>query len=242
MTIRKTRTSPRHPQGNGHTERFKFTLIKMIRAYLEGEQENWDENLGCLEAAYRSTQHETTGLAPNMLMLGREVRQPYEIIITPSSNQPATYVEYVTDLHSKMQKAHNVARHHFAQSSTRQKDTYDAKSSVHLYVPGDLVWVLHEQRSEGICPKLEMMYLGPQLVLTKLSDQIYVVQVDRRGKTRTIHHDKLKKYDSIIELPWAKAALRHYRTKHPKSMTIRAVRHSYFSITGYVTVFVYMYI
>ena len=61
-----------------------------------------------------------------------------------------------------------------------------------------------------------MMYLGPQLVLTKLSDQIYVVQVDSRGKPHTIHHDKFKKYDSIIELPWAKAALRRYRTKHPK--------------------------
>ena len=59
-----------------------------------------------------------------------------------------------------------------------------------------------------------MMYLGPQLVLQKLSDQIYVVQVDHRGKTRTIHHDKLIKYDGIIELPWAKAALRRCRTKH----------------------------
>ena len=124
----------------GQTEHFISTLIKMIRAYLEGEHEIWDENLGCLAAAYRATQHETTGLTPNMLMLGREVRQPYEIMITPSSNQPATYVEYVTDLRSKMQKAHDVARHHLAQTSTRQKDTYDAKSSMHSYVPGDLVW------------------------------------------------------------------------------------------------------
>ena len=58
-------------------------------------------------------------------------------MITPS-NQPATYVEYVTDLRPKMQKAHDVARHHLARTSTRQKDTYDAKSSMHSYVPGDL--------------------------------------------------------------------------------------------------------
>ena len=56
-------------------------------------------------------------------MLGRVVRQPYEIMITPSSNQPATYAEYVTDIHSKMPKAHGVvARHHLAQTSTRQND------------------------------------------------------------------------------------------------------------------------
>jgi transposase InsO family protein len=72
MGIRKTRTSVRNPKGNGCIERSHRTLLQMIRAYLKGEQSEWDLHLGCLTTAFRSS--ESTGLTPNMLMLGREVR------------------------------------------------------------------------------------------------------------------------------------------------------------------------
>ena len=47
LEIRKTRTSPYHPSGNGQCERFNLTLIRMIKAYLKGEQKDWDKHLGC---------------------------------------------------------------------------------------------------------------------------------------------------------------------------------------------------
>ena len=53
---------------------FNSTLVKMIKCYIRNEQTNWDRNLGCLAAAYRSTPQESTNLTPNLLMLGREVR------------------------------------------------------------------------------------------------------------------------------------------------------------------------
>jgi hypothetical protein len=51
----------------------------MIRAYLKGEQSEWDLHLGCLTTAFRSSESESTGLTPNMLMLGSEVRTPLEL-------------------------------------------------------------------------------------------------------------------------------------------------------------------
>ena len=51
LDVRKTRTSVRNPKGNGHSERFNRTLIKMVKAYLYGEQRNWDLHLGCLAGA-----------------------------------------------------------------------------------------------------------------------------------------------------------------------------------------------
>jgi hypothetical protein len=50
----------------------------MINSFLRGEQINWDMNLGCLAGAYRASPHESTGLTPNLLMLGREIILPYE--------------------------------------------------------------------------------------------------------------------------------------------------------------------
>jgi transposase InsO family protein len=80
LEIRKTRTSPNNPKANGQMERFNRTLLAMIKSYLRGEQTNWDLNLGCLVGAYRATPNESTGLAPNLLLFGREIRMPYEIV------------------------------------------------------------------------------------------------------------------------------------------------------------------
>lgn len=41
LEIRKTRTTPRQPQGNGKTERFKRTLIKMIKSYIKDDKTEW---------------------------------------------------------------------------------------------------------------------------------------------------------------------------------------------------------
>ena len=48
MNIKKTLTSPRHPSRNGMVERCNLTLIKMIRSFIDGKQNVWDLNLGCL--------------------------------------------------------------------------------------------------------------------------------------------------------------------------------------------------
>ena len=48
LEIRKTRSSARNPKCNGKVERFNKTLVRMVRAYLKGQQREWDQNLGCL--------------------------------------------------------------------------------------------------------------------------------------------------------------------------------------------------
>ena len=82
LEIRKTRTSPRHPQGNGLSERFNRILLQMVKAYLCGEQRDWDLHLGCLAGAYRATPNESTKLSPNLLTIGREVRLPAELVFS----------------------------------------------------------------------------------------------------------------------------------------------------------------
>ena len=119
-----TRTSPANPNCNGQTERFNHTIVNMIKAYLKGEQTNWDLNLGCLAAAYSATPHDTTGFTPNLLMLGREVRLLTELLFGSQAEEGdiVTYGQYVDLLRERMQKAHEVARAHLhvkAQSRKR---------------------------------------------------------------------------------------------------------------------------
>lgn len=115
LEIKKTRTTVRNPKCNGLLERFNKTLWRMIRAYLKGEQMDWDIILGCLAAAYRATSQESTGLTPNLLMLGKEVRLPAELMfgsVVNGQNKIETYGEYVEILKDRMLRAHSVARKH----------------------------------------------------------------------------------------------------------------------------------
>ena len=144
LEIKKTRTSVRNPRCNGQAECFNRSLLRMIKAYLRGEQENWDLNLGCLAAAYRACPHENTGLSPNLLMLGREVCIPSELVYGGQCNNNReihSYEEYVQQLKAKMQHAHVIARKHLSTSAKRQKEIYDTKLSVHHYKVGDVIWV-----------------------------------------------------------------------------------------------------
>ena len=148
LEIRKTRTSPRHPQGNGQSERFNRTLLRMVKAYLCGEQRDWDLHLGCLAGAYRATPNESTKLSPNLLTIGREVRLPAELVFSSENTcdglDITSYGEYVDQLRQKMQYAHEVTRKHLSCSAKRSKEIYDTKISVNQYQVGDVVWLLQE--------------------------------------------------------------------------------------------------
>jgi transposase InsO family protein len=207
LEIRKTRTSPRHPQCNGQAERFNKTMIRMIRAYIRGEQRNWDLHLGCLAAAYRATSNESTGFTPNKLMLGREVRLPGEVVFGSKDQPLSTHGEYVDSLRTRMQKAHELARKHQESSTKRQKDAFDGKTLLNKYRPGDLVWYLAEIRKEGISPKLQCPYQGPYVVVKKLGDLDYTIQLNAKGTQRVVHHNKLKPYEGDQKVNWAKSVI-----------------------------------
>ena len=135
LEIRKTRTSVRNPRGNGQAERFNRTLVRMIKANLCGEQQDWDLHLGCLAGAYRATPNESTKLTPNLLTMGREVRLPGELVFgstnTYDGEEITTYGEFVDVLRARMQHAHDVARKYISAAAKRSKELYDAKLAFH---------------------------------------------------------------------------------------------------------------
>ena len=76
-----------------------MTLVGMIKSYLRGQQHNWDQHLGFLAAAYCATPYKSTGMTPNLLMFGREVRMSIEIMLgssrDPTGEEITSYGGYV---------------------------------------------------------------------------------------------------------------------------------------------------
>lgn len=207
--MKKTRTSARHPRANGQVERFNRSLLKMVRAYLVGEQNTWDENLGCLAGAYNSTPHEATKMSPNLLVLGREIRMPADLLYTHREPDVSmSYVECVLDIQDRMHHAHELARKYLQKSACRSKEIYDSRMLFYEYQVGDAVWCLHETRKVGVSEKLTRAFDGPFLVVEKRSPINFVVKMTKDGQTRLVHHDKLKPYKGTNVPSWIHAARR----------------------------------
>ena len=177
----KSQTSVSNPRCNGQAEWFNKTMVRMARSYLKGQQKVWDLHLGVLAEAYRATPNESTGIIPNFVMLGREVRLPAELIHSPGKARmiegPQSYGEYAQELRERLDKVHGLARKHMAKEANRQKDHCDSKTITHQYKPGDLVWYLHERRHLEEYPKLQFPYLGPALIVKKMSDLNYLIMM-----------------------------------------------------------------
>ena len=81
MQIEKLRTIPYYPASNGMLERFHRSLNSLLAKAVKQNQRDWPDHLQTVVAAYRATVHEATGMSPNRIFLGREVRLPIDLAL-----------------------------------------------------------------------------------------------------------------------------------------------------------------
>ncbi len=171
LEIAKTKTTPYRPCSNGQIERYNRTLLQAMRCHLKGNVLNWDEDLPILTAAIRSHPKRHTGMTPNLMMLGREVRQPVDLVFniktsTPEKEMPHPYVK---NLKSRMNRVHTMARETIGTAQRYQKKHYDLHQNFNSFKQGDIVYKLNKSLQLGLSRKLQPIWRGPLLVVEALS-------------------------------------------------------------------------
>lgn len=169
-------TTAYHPQTNA-TERVNRSLKTAIRAYVGNKHTAWDRYLPQICFALRTATHESTGHSPSMLLYGRELNTPLDIITQPNCDgmdEPG--IPYPESLESSIREAQDHARAVLEDSHAKRKKYYDQRRRSVSYSVNDLVRVKTHPRSDALAnftAKLAPLYSGPYRVTQKLSDVNY---------------------------------------------------------------------
>ena len=138
-----------------------------------------------------------------MLMLGREVTLPVDLLVEQSgSSDVVATTDFAEQLRCDLQQAHERARRSLGRNARRQKKNYDRRAADPRLQAGEFVWLYNPAKKKGVTPKLQLKWEGPFLVLKKLSDVVYRIQRSRGSKPLVVHVDRLKPYQGDPIKSW----------------------------------------
>jgi hypothetical protein len=177
-------------------ERCNKTLIQMLTNFVSSEENyrDWNDHLPFVMAAYKATEHSSTCCTPNLLMLGRNIEYPIDLMVGPPPGQNDTYcpIEYVEWFKSSTRKAFLFANDQLGISATRQKRYYDRGLKPREFSSGDWVWRWYPPTANK---KLALGWTGPYLVTEKLTYLTYRIQKSKDSNPIVVHIDHLKPYE-----------------------------------------------
>ena len=204
LGVSKTRTTPHHPRCDGLVERANRTILQMLRTLVNEYRDDWDTLAPYLAMAYRATPHASTGLSPNLMLFGREIEMPVDIMYGLPARQEARFrcrSEYVRWLRHAMQKAHEMARMNLKKAADRQKRNYNANVQAFKQEMGEYCF---RYIPPGGSTKMVKCWHGPYKVLQKVSDFNFLIQLSPKSRPVRVHIDNLKPHQGRTPPIWNK--------------------------------------
>lgn len=196
--VRKSRTTPYHPQGNGSCERFNRTLLNMLGTLNPDQKRDWKAHVSAMVHAYNCTRHDTTGMSPYFLMFGREPHLPIDIIFNLENEEQKLSTNYVQAMKERMQAAYELAIGTSRKQQNIQKSNYDLKARYAALEIGDkvLVKIVSWDGKHKLSDKWEEdVYIvkgQPNLEIP-----VFVVKKENgTGRQRTVHRNMLLPIES----------------------------------------------
>lgn len=188
-----------HPQTDGQTERVNRVLEDMIRNYVGGKQDDWDQYLAAAEFAVNNSYQDSIGTTPFRLCTGRDPNLP--VTVVPGKfPKAAAFADQMIQGLADAKKCLEAARQ-------RQKAYADTKRRHVVFTEGDMVLLSTKNinlrmPSDGT-KKLLPRWIGPFPIATtangkrgKISDTAYRLELPTHmSRIHDVFHiSLLKKY------------------------------------------------
>ena len=190
--IKKLRTTPYRPEGNGSCEKFNRTIISMLGTLPEDFKNKWTQHISTLTYAYNCTCSNSTGFSPYYLLYGRHPFLPIDKefgVFVPELSETITY-KYFQELKKRLENAFQKANAFCKKEALRSKQQFDRTAKSSKLLPGDLVLV----KKKGFTSKhkiADKWETEPYEIVSQRSDGLPVYTVVRDDRERTLHHNML---------------------------------------------------
>ena len=199
LGIKRTRSSPFNPQGNGQAERTNRTLAERLAMDLEAlDQSDWDEKLSSALAAIRTAPNSTTGESPYVLLFGSEARTIADVLY-PTGTQDSSHEQGRDEFSNKltrMQALHAKVRQNVMDEHAKRSHRQNAGIRFTPFKEGEKVWLYGPPSKKGLSKKLlAERWTGPYVVIKKLGETLYKVRAERgKRHTKIVNHRRLKRH------------------------------------------------
>lgn len=202
--IKKSRTTPYHPQGNGQCERFNRTLHDLLRTLTIEQKSRWPEYLQQVSFSYNTTPHQTTGQSPFFLMFGREPQLPVDFLLGRVEEPTAGGVcDWVHEHQRRLQVAVDGARDRMKYAAAQRKKQADKRAQEELLPAGQPVYLRdrsHRGRNkiqDAWAPQVFQVVRPPQPGGTVYA----VVPQERPAELRYVNRSMLKPVPGCHPVP-----------------------------------------
>ena len=192
LGIKRSRTTPHHPQSNGIPERFHDTMKTMLKIWCNEEQDNWDEYLPYVLFAYNTSYHTLLQETPFFLVNGRDPKLLSDIIVNKSYDTYSDVHIYGDELINKLKSVYNRIKQIYTEINEKRILVLDNIKEKEFNI-GDKVLIYDPTTKVGLSRKLTIRWKGPYTIIQKRNSINYVINID--GKMSLVNKHRLRPYN-----------------------------------------------
>lgn len=193
--VKKSRTTPYHPAGNGQCERFNRTLHNLLRTLPDSRKRDWVSCLSQVIFCYNTTPNQVTGESPHYLMFGQEPRLPVDFLLGQVPEPTVGSVHHwVLEHRRRLQVAFEGAQGRLKAAAARRKNLHDQHVRDQPLVEGQLVYLRdHAVRGRHKIKDLWSSVVYRVVHSAEEGGAVYAIApVTSPGKMRRVHRSQLK--------------------------------------------------
>ncbi|KAK3561697.1 hypothetical protein QTP86_012539 [Hemibagrus guttatus] len=213
--VKKTRTTPHHPQGNPQCERFNRTLHDLLKSLPPEQKRRWPEHLSELVYAYNVTPHSSTGYSPYYLLFGVQPHLPVDALL---GQEPVTddKPDWLKVHQERLRDAHNRAKEYTERRAVERAMQHEEK----VYCPAVEIGHVYLRHRPPGRNKIQYAWSSTVYRVLEVQGTTYTVEPVEGGTVKRVHRSNLRPCNNPVPVPMLrnrKSPIKEVCTSAPES-------------------------